>query len=928
MEHLKPEARLAAGLLSAATRIKRGVSYTDLLARALQSGSATVWLGHSAHRQLVEKAGSRLAESWLRLRGTKAGRDLISNARYEIRLKHPGLAREVGEWLPTTNVKPRGWYVSVESPAHTVEWKWPLRVAVMPDEGYEQAQAAMSALMTQGPWWAPQLLRWEQVPADRAGAADILIFPRGQVAIETLLASKAPVTADLLVLGEVSQSDFGAMAGKAEQLLALTQANAVLLADMASSDFGWLAAVIEHLSHDEPLDVAVAQAMEWPLQIAPTRMMLLATPRFIKQARLSGFVGCLADKLARMEGEIKVDIPPSSQWSGSRFGGRKTARRVGEMLAEEAPRFEFKSERGDASLVSAIAEATAKAAPPTPPAVSPRRAGKAPRPQAEVEQPERRFLQERIKALERTAVGPEKALEAGRKYSLAVRIGPKEKEWTSARKEFPFPAVTPDEAAVSLVVVFEEKNSVPEPQQRTILLPREGVSSVCAFEFTVSAVARLLEGWISVYHNNRLIQEARIRATVLGGSGELPPEGLPKRTQFDLGWMPRPLELGLRGRGVYAGTVRIDGEGVTVVGGFRTSRVTLPGTKEAVAAIESEFNRIDWEALPADWTSDESAVAAVRKVAQNGWQIYQALIQDPAARMIAESGDPVLVYATDSQVRMPLEFCYTRSQPKNTAKICPMSAESIENGKCVEPCMEKEHPGDYLCPFGFWGLTRVIEWRNRDSERRSLDGETVDLSNEPTVARGSLTPLSSVLLARSSRVKPKDVKGLKTVLKEKAGTTREARDWGQWDAVVKKQRPTLLVLLPHVEADRRPPLVEIGSKPKDPPGFEQQDVVGEPPQQPVVLLLGCGAAVSLVDFQNLPAQLRRQKAALVVAPVAELLATDAPEVARAIVEELAEAPRGEKPFGEVLLKAKRRLLGEGRLAGLLLLAFGDAEWRV
>jgi len=883
--------------------------------------------------RLQERAGRRLADSWLRLRKTKAGRNLMENARYEIRLKDLGLAGDLAQWLSTMSVKPKGWYVSVRSPAHTVEWKWPLRVAVMPDASYRQAQTAMSRLMTSGPSWAPQLLRWVEAPGDESGTADILIFAQGRFAKDTLLKSKAPVTADLLVLSEVDSEDFDVVAKQAEELLALTQANAVLLADMGCDDLHWLGKVVEHLSHNEPLDVAVAEAT----QSAPAKMMLLSTPRFIKLARLSVFTGALARKLSRMEGGIRVDFERAPHWRSSRFEGPKAARELGEMLLKEAPSFDFVSERGDASLVSAIAEAAAEPLPPPPPPPgiiivvdgSLPSAIEALRPEPPKETAERRFIQERLKALERTLVAPEKALESGRKYSLEVRIGPKEQGWSSVRDSFPAPPVTPDEAGVSLAVVFNEKSSVPQPQQQTILLPRKGVSSVCMFEFTVSPAARLFEGWISVYHNNRLLQEARLRAAVVGGSGELPVEGLPEKTEFSLGWMPRPLELGLHGRGIYAGTMRIGSEGdVTVVGGYRPAYLTLPGIKEAVTVIESAFNRINWEELPADWTSHEGAVAGVCRVAQNGWQMYQALIQDPVAKRIAESGDPLLAYATDSQVRMPLEFCYTRSQPKSTAQICPFSPETLTNGKCKDPCMEQQHPGDYLCPLGFWGLTRVIEWRNRESEQRALDGESVEVTNEPAAGRGSLAPLERVLMARSGRVTPKDVKGLKKVLKEKAGTTTEAKNWEAWDSAVKTERPTLLVLLPHVDADRKPPLVEIGSVEKDPPGVDKGNVVGDPPQQPVVLLMGCGAAVSLVDFQNLPAQFRRQGAALVVAPVAELLTKDAPEVARAIIEEMAEAPAGQKPFGEVLLKAKRRLLGEGRLAGLLLLAFGDAEWKV
>jgi predicted esterase len=120
--------------------------------------------------------------------------------------------------------------------------------------------------------------------------------------------------------------------------------------------------------------------------------------------------------------------------------------------------------------------------------------------------------------------------------------------------------------------------------------------------------------------------------------------------------------------------------------------------------------------------------------------------------------------------------------------------------------------------------------------------------------------------------------------------------------------------------------MEIQHEMKDPPGIEPADVVAAPPQQPLVLLLGCGAAHARIDFMSLPAQFRRNHAALVISPIAELLANDAPEIARVFIETVAACRPDPKPAGEVLLETKRKVLAEGRLAGLLLLSAGDASW--
>jgi len=138
----------------------------------------------------------------------------------------------------------------------------------------------------------------------------------------------------------------------------------------------------------------------------------------------------------------------------------------------------------------------------------------------------------------------------------------------------------------------------------------------------------------------------------------------------------------------------------------------------------------------------------------------------------------------------------------------------------------------------------------------------------------------------------------------------------------------MLLLIPHVDHNRMPPALEIQDHFKDPPGIDTSDVVGQMAQSPLVLLLGCGAAHAGVDFMSLPAQFRRNQAAIVIAPIGELFAGDAPEIARAFLETVAAGGGKARPAGEVLLETKRKLLGEGRLAGLMLLAAGDASWLI
>ncbi|MBE0660632.1 MAG: hypothetical protein IH602_23255, partial [Bryobacteraceae bacterium] len=534
--------------------------------------------------------------------------------------------------------------------------------------------------------------------------------------------------------------------------------------------------------------------------------------------------------------------------------------------------------------------------------------------------PATRHLLHRLDAIDKTRIKPQSALEAGKLYGLGVKIGPTEKGWARGKESFPEPPIRPEESGVSLAVVFTEPNSCPAGELKTIFLPRAGASSECRFEFTASAASNLFEGWISVYHNNRLLQEGVLRAEVVGGaSGPTPP---PAKTEFRIGAMPRPLSLGLRDVAPAAGTIRLEDAAVSSVRGVNAARIPLPGIKAAVDAISAEFDTIDWETLR-NWTTDKSAARGLARIAQLGAALRQALVADKLMQQIVASDGPLIVNDAGSATRVPIELCYEFPAPKSTAKVCPKAVDALSSGAGRCTCENGTDHRSFVCPFGFWGLRRVIEWHSAVADSRA--DESIEVTNEPVAGRETLTPLAAVLHAQSNRVPAKASKKLATALKQ-AQALHQASDWTTWSALISTARPSMLLLMPHVDHNLQPPVMEIFHQMKDPPGIEPADVVAAPPQQPLVLLLGCGAAHARIDFMSLPAQFRRNHAALVVSPIAELLATDAPEIARIFIETLATCRPDARPAGEVLLATKRKALAEGRLAGLMLLSAGDASW--
>lgn len=803
---------------------------------------------------------------------------------------------------PAAQLTGRPWHFAASSPIHTVEWKWPLSIGFAPGSGSVRLRQSIRSARATGDPWMRSITRIAEGPN-----SDILFIASGAKPIATLKAAPVPLTCDLLILCGVGQNTLPSIAACSGELLALAQAHAILAVAAPAADTAWFWKFIEELSHNLPVDVAVSSA-------AIPGAALWSTEDFLRQAVLSNFVDPLKKRILKMAANItfnRVDMPALSACVPGRTS-RLPARNAVRLLNVNRG---FLSESSDASVIAELASAA-----PEPLMAEPPTAGAAPEPPPPTTKPQARYLLQRLQSIGRTRTKPESALEAGKSYGLDIKIGPKEKGWKGGKESFPAPPIRPEESGVSLVVVFTEPNSCPDGALQTIFLPRTGASSECRFEFTASPASNLFEGWISVYHNNRLLQEGVLRSEVVGGAaGPTPP---PAKTDFQIGAMPRPLSLPLRDAPPAAGAIRIEDAAASSVRGLNAARVALPGIKAAVDAISAEFDTIKWETLR-NWTTDKSAARGLARIAQLGYQLRQALVAGSVMKQIALSDGPLVVNDAGSATRVPIELCYEFPQPKSTAKVCPKAIDALKAGACRCTCEDETQDGSTVCPLGFWGLRRVIEWHSLIADSRA--DESIEVTNEPVTGRETLTPLISVLHAQSERIPAKAAKKLATALK-KAKALHPAANWTEWTAKVSSARPSMLLLMPHVDHTSQPPVMEIQHEMKDPPGIDPADVVAAPPQQPLVLLLGCGAAHARIDFMSLPAQFRRNHAALVIAPIAELLDIDAPELARIFIETIAACRPYPRPAGEVLLETKRKALAEDRLAGLLLLAAGDATW--
>jgi hypothetical protein len=838
------------------------------------------------------------AQEWQRLANPL--QSILSRCRFAVGCQNWDHLDDISRMFRELQAGPIAWSVVLPGIEQPVELLWPLRVGVIAGPQFPIVRSDLQDLRDLYDWLRP-ILTVSTVPAGEAGSLDIAVFPEGRSAVSDLSRGRLPVHTEVLLLVGESRDDIRAISEQIPELLSLTHAQAVIAGDVELLRSGWLASLVMEVSHNNPWDVAIRSSAE-KAGLTSGQLVLFATPEFLSKGRLSTIESPIRRRLnvppldAGIGGggedlDEEGVVPPTS------FGGppedSPALLRFEESLRVKA----YEHETGTSTV---IAETIKGLIPLTPVA-------------------EDRFVQARMTSSDTSSDTPATSVEAGKPYQLQVRVAPREKNWVVSREIFPEPPLKPQETSLLLTVLFHERHSCPDGVLQTIELPRMGASSVARFPITVSGESSVFDSRITIYHNNRPLIESAFRAAVLGAKSSEGPA--PVHAELVTLMRTRAFDANLSARSAAAGSLRVEGERVFVVRGTQKAAIAIGGYKEAVKTMETEINKVDLEKIePAQLVKDKDAATLLATLAQQGRQLHDQLTQSEAMKLVYEDGGLMTVLAADGETRVPFELCYSFEEPAQDSPICPSALEAVGRGHCVQDCAGGKDPGHYVCPMGFWGLQRSIEWRSTKADEYQPGEPPV----VPAPDREQLAPLRQVLFAKSARVLK--LGALDKVLTQLAAPVKVASSWMEWTRYVNEASPSLLVLMPHVDKTVKPPAMEIGGITKDPPGVKLTDVTVDPSKPPVVLVLGCGAAVSTIDYQSLPNQFRRWKAAVVIAPIAEILARDAPELTAALITEFASGEN--RPLADAVLASKRALVAGGYLSGLLLLCFGDADWKV
>jgi len=224
-----------------------------------------------------------------------------------------------------------------------------------------------------------------------------------------------------------------------------------------------------------------------------------------------------------------------------------------------------------------------------------------------------------------------------------------------------------------------------------------------------------------------------------------------------------------------------------------------------------------------------------------------------------------------------------------------------------------------VCPYAFWALNRTVV-------------RTVVLPDGRPRPMPPTLDLEPVLLAASTRAdfgaaadrRPSDL--LTAACAALFGTVERVTSWTAWRREVAARHPDLLVLLAHTEVAGGEATLQIGRNSFLARPDVSTAMLGG---SPLVLLVACASAVAGDEFGTLPGTFTARGAAAVVGLLTKLSGSQGGRAAQAVLTALHGAGgAGPVGLGAALATARRDLVAQGLLVGMMLVAHGEIDVRI
>jgi fido (protein-threonine AMPylation protein) len=527
----------------------------------------------------------------------------------------------------------------------------------------------------------------------------------------------------------------------------------------------------------------------------------------------------------------------------------------------------------------------------------------------------------------------------GQKYTVVVRIGPQDVAWLSPDEQSSFPdELLPKGEKSELTVFFSEPHHSPVVQRSDIVLPPTGASTECRFDFGIKSHVKVFEGRILVTYRNRILQTALLTGGVVEHDGK---KGKKPKLTAEVVLSANLHELEYRPGFDLAMVINHNADNVprlTKLSGGTCLVCNVDGIQNSINVIRNKLEDVTTNAPDGDSTcalmSPETR-NLLYSLAAHGRVLFDAIVTDQVGNnWLSKKPERIQLVSALSDSYLPIEFIYDKPVPIPDSALCPKAAESLVSGNCGSCLIPDGSPeSEFICPIGFWGLSRVIERHAHDRRPSEVTPQ------EPSAETPPLDILRNCLFAASDKVD--SVKsGLSSQLLNKINkVTGNAgvmvKSWPAWKQKIKELHPSLLLLVPHTLQDDilSMPAMEIGMNDRLASVHVTAPYVradSEIMSSPVVALLGCETVMPFSAYMGFIPPFRRNGAALVLATLTPVLGRQVVPVAEKLLEELRRLLDGATEpmdFGDVLLSVRRKAMLDGMPVVLSLVGYGDTDWK-
>ncbi|MCG7932728.1 MAG: hypothetical protein N0E44_22165 [Candidatus Thiodiazotropha lotti] len=655
------------------------------------------------------------------------------------------------------------------------------------------------------------------------------------------------------------------------------------------SDF--LHTFLDELAHDQPLDIAVAHAVENRDDYA-----IRGNPWFLDQARAS-----LSN--AELEHEIEVAFQ-AKEINEEAF--REAMDSIRALPPADPVLWEHEGMAASDSIVAT--ERAREILTNRPRTKGPLDAAK---------NRTNRHLQGQVNAMiEGTWTRRLHSFEPDGKHQIRVRIGQSDLNWSQIKEPFPDLDLPKDETR--LTVTLLSPTLLNPPLQREIYLRETGSSTVAEFELTVPLAMEIVEATVIVQHEGRHLQTMVLTGPVAPGdesTGEIRFErGAPSQTDLS---HQRAAQLSIWKNKAELVFTMFDPDAQEDEPSNRQFEPSLAGIDKVVDSVRDLLFRtaqnFDW----LDGTLETDGLEMIRSLAEQGWYLRDRLFNDPPNQIHRiQFASP---YSSDS---FPVEFLYDYDLPDKDAILCRNYKNTSGSG--CEACEARTNGKRFVCPSGFWGLNRVIERQVRPTVAHCVQPESSDRVPGPF-------DLTGLVFAAADEVNEGDSTRIARTIEalQEIAPVHKASHWESWKNSVKEQYPGLLIALPHnvedtpwqklrIAADQDLDFVRIEREHVAPEGAP----IGSP-----ILLFACNSANAVIEYQDFVMQLRCVGAPFVIATVTYILGPQAAPMALEFTRQFWDS-RGTSTLGETLISVRNSMLKKDNPMALALVAYGDADWRI